>query len=242
MDMKSALVLLSGGQDSTTCLAWAVDRFDPIHTISFNYGQRHQAELSAALRISERAGRGSHREIDLRPLFGQVTKSDLIGVGGQADIAAKSDYDENLPASFVPGRNIFFLTTAGTIAAREGIGNIVTGVCQTDYSGYPDCRAGFVKAMNTTLIQGLDKGLEIHTPMMWLTKAETVYLMRDLGHISWLQDSHTCYEGTFPPCRVCSACVLRAKGFQEADTHDPLIMRAIAEGSLPHDANSFGLA
>jgi 7-cyano-7-deazaguanine synthase len=134
---------------------------------------------------------------------------------------------ENLPASFVPGRNILFLTVAAAYAYERGIDNIVTGVCQTDYSGYPDCRDTTIKAVQVALSLGLEKDIVIHTPLMWLTKAETVKLAMDLkGCWKALSYSHTCYEGLFPPCGQCSACKIRAKGFKEAGVVDPLIERA----------------
>lgn len=235
MDMNSAVILLSGGQDSTTCLAWALKKFKRIHTISFNYGQRHVAELVAAAQVSDIAGSNSHTEIQLTHLFDQVTKSRLMEK--DSDIAEKSEFDDSLPASFVPYRNVFFLTAAAAHAYFLGIGNLVTGICQTDYSGYPDCRNEFAKAMNTALTLASAKPLEIHTPLMWMTKAETVDFMLALNHLDWLAHSMTCYEGTYPPCMTCPACELRIKGFAEAGVVDPLVARATEDGLMDPSRN-----
>jgi 7-cyano-7-deazaguanine synthase len=234
-----ALVLLSGGQDSTTCCAWARERYGTLHTISFYYGQRHRVELEWAARISELAGAASHHVVDYAQLFAQVTRSPLMEA--DAELAAPSALDPSLPASFVPYRNVFFLTAAAAHAYFLEVRDLVIGICQTDYSGYPDCRNEFAKAINTALTLASGRPLEIHTPLMWLTKAESVHLMGELGRLDWLRWSHTCYEGRFPPCGACPACKLRAKGFAEAGVPDPLVERAIAEGLLPPDADPYGL-
>ncbi len=221
MKGKSALVLLSGGQDSATCLAWAKKNFAEVHTISFDYGQRHIKELTCAQDLSIRTEAKSHTFVDVKHLFQQVTKSRLMEKSSALD--EKSEFDESLPASFVPYRNVFFMTSAAATAYFMGIKDLICGVCQTDYSGYPDCRNEFVKSMNTSLSLASQRPLEIHTPLMWLTKAETVLMMKELGHLNWYRYTLTCYEGTFPPCRECPACQLRAKGFQEAGIEDPLL-------------------
>lgn len=236
MDMKSAVVLLSGGQDSTTCLAWALENFEAVHAVSFYYGQRHRREINAACDIAAEAGVAHHHVLDLSRLFDQVAKSALLERG--TDIGAQSHHDPGLPASFVPYRNVYFITTAAAYAYQHGIGNLVAGICQTDYSGYPDCRNEFAKAINTALTLASAQPLEIHTPLMWMTKAETVEMIHDMGCESLLRWSHTCYEGAVPPCLQCPACVLRAKGFTEAGVPDPLLVRMIEEGKLPSTANS----
>jgi len=242
MDMQSAVVLLSGGQASTTCLAWATKKFESLHTVSFFYGQRHRCELEFAVELSKKAEALSHKVIDLSDLFAQVTKSRLMEK--DSAIADKSQDDPVLPASFVPFRNVFFLTVAAAHAYFLKAGNLVTGICQTDYSGYPDCRNEFAKAINLVLTLAVAKPLEVHTPLMWMTKADTVKLMMvmesaDLQCWDWLARTHTCYEGQFPPCGQCSACVLRANGFREAGYGDPLVQRAIYEMKLLPDCDRF---
>lgn len=240
MDMQSAVVLLSGGQDSTTCLAWAIKRFKTVHAILFYYGQRHKVELEAASTIflaTREMGVESHHVINMEDLFGQVTHSRLLEK--DSPIEEPSEHDSTLPASFVHYRNVFFLTVAAAHAYFLDVGNLVIGICQTDFSGYPDCRNEFTKAMNTALTLASAKPLDVHTPLMWLTKAETVKMMAELGELELLAHSHTCYEGAYPPCGECPACVLRAKGFAEAGVYDPLIQRAVNEGKLSHNADPY---
>ncbi len=217
---EKVLIVLSGGQDSTTCLAWAVKNFGSlIYSISFNYGQRHQIELSCAIKLASLAN-SNHYEINL-DFFPQLSPSALIGSEG--NISLKHSIDKTLPASFVPGRNYFFLGAAACKAYSLGIHHIVTGVCQTDYSGYPDCRDNSIKSVQAALSSCLQYDLIIHTPLMWMTKAETILLMIDLGKLDWYKHTHTCYEGKRPPCGICPACKLRAKGFKEAGIKDPLL-------------------
>lgn len=212
--MSEAVVLLSGGQDSTTCLYWAMVNFDAVQAISFDYGQRHAAELEAAERIAREAG---------------VTRTVLpvpaLKVASETSLVAGTPIGEGengLPSTFLPGRNIVFLAHAAGFAAERGIGDIVTGICQTDYSGYPDCREQFRASMELAVSAGTDRTLRIHAPLMWLTKAETVKLARRLpGCWDALALSHTCYNGARPPCGECPACHIRAKGFTEAGERDP---------------------
>ena len=222
--MGKVIVLLSGGQDSTTCLYWAKAMFDEVEAITIAYGQRHAVEIDAAVRIAASAG-VSHRVIDV-PSIGGVGGSDLTKTGtairesgGFADRAMP----QGLPTSFVPGRNAMFLTVAASFAVVRGVRDIVTGVCQTDYSGYPDCREEFVQAMASALTLAMPSGsgpLRIHTPLMHMTKAETVRMaMRLPGCWDALAHSVTCYNGS--ACGVCPACVLRAKGFADAGKDDP---------------------
>jgi len=221
-----AIVLFSGGQDSTTCLAWALRRFARVRTLSFDYGQRHRVELRAAAALAERAGVYEHR---------QLTVSSLAELGGNAlnDAGAidARDLDTGLPSTFVPGRNLLFLTLAAAWGYQLGVRDLVTGVCQTDYSGYPDCREDTMHAVAESLRLGMDAPLHIHTPLMHLSKAESIELARREGGWELLAYSHSCYAGAVPPCGACPACELRAKGFAEAGMADPLLERLRAEGA-----------
>lgn len=216
-----ALVLLSGGQDSTTCLYWALQRFGTgkVSALSFDYGQRHAMELECAGQIAAGAG-VPHLTLPINTfaaLGGTALTSPAIGIGAEPDI------ETGLPNTFVPGRNIIFITCAAAYAYQRGLGHLVAGVAQTDYSGYPDCREATIKALEETIRLGMEYELEIHTPLMHLSKKETVELARDLGALPAMALTHTCYEGQRPPCGKCPACVLRAKGFAEAGVPDPLV-------------------
>ncbi len=216
-----ALVVLSGGQDSTTCLYWAIDRFglDAVSTITFDYGQRHRIELECAQRVAEFAG----VENVILPI------DTFAALGGDAltdpdiDVEQDVDAETGLPNTFVPGRNLVFLTFAAAYAWQRDIGHLVTGVAQTDYSGYPDCREGTITALQHSLRLGMESEITIHTPLMHLSKRETVELARDLDALPAMAHTHTCYNGQRPPCGECPACELRAKGFAEAGIEDPLL-------------------
>lgn len=212
---SKALILFSGGQDSTTCLAWALKNFDKIYAITFDYGQVHKIELKSAQKIAKITK--TPLLIYKTDIFKQFTKSALTDKNLPIKIPKNK-----LPSTFVPGRNQVFLTIAAIYAKQLGIQNILTGVCQTDYSGYPDCRDDFIKSLEKTLNLAMEENFKIHTPLMWLTKAETVKLMADLGQLELLKYSHTCYKGSRPACGKCPACKLRLKGFQEAGMKDPL--------------------
>jgi len=214
--MSTALVLFSGGQDSTTCLAWALNRFDRVFALTFDYGQRHKIEIEQAKKIAKIVG-VEHAVLNI-DLFSKLSKNALTHDEVEIDAGSESQ----LPSTFVPGRNLIFLSVAAMKAYQLGISNIVTGVCQTDYSGYPDCRDEFVKSMEHTASLAMDKEFRIHTPLMFMTKAETVTMIQDLGRLDWLKESHTCYEGLRPACGKCPACLLRLKGFQEVNIQDPL--------------------
>ncbi len=218
---EKALVLLSGGQDSTTSLYWAIDRFGSAATsaLSFDYGQRHRIELKCARKIAAAAG----VDHDCLPI-------DTFGaLGGDAltdsNVEVKSDLDEDsgLPNTFVPGRNLIFLTFAAAYAYQRNIRHLVTGVAQTDYSGYPDCRQTTIDALQQAIRLGMEHEIEIHTPLMQLSKKETVEMARDLGALEAMGLTHTCYNGERPPCGHCPACKLRARGFAEAGIEDPLL-------------------
>jgi len=221
--MAGAVCLTSGGQDSTTCLFWAKPRFDPILALAFDYGQRHRIELEAAQVVCDLAG------IPLTVLPLMILR-DLGGsalIGSSDPIQASAGRD-GLPNTFVPGRNLLFLTVAAAFAYQRDIHDLIIGACETDYSGYPDCREQTMRALETTLHLGMDYAVQIHTPLMHLTKAQTVFLAQDVGAMGALRYSHTCYEGRFPPCGVCPACQLRACGFTEAGVVDPLLQRTAA--------------
>ena len=220
-DNSRALVVLSGGQDSTTCLYWAIDRFGAanVDTLTFDYGQRHRIELDCAQRVAAHAGvPNTIMPIDTFAALGgdALTDSDI-------DVQSEVDTSDGLPNTFVPGRNLVFLTFAAAFAYQRGIGNVVTGVAQTDYSGYPDCREGTITSLQHTIRLGMEFDVSLHTPLMHLSKKETVELARDLGALPAMALTHTCYNGKRPPCGECPACVLRARGFEEAGVDDPLL-------------------
>lgn len=216
---EQALVVLSGGQDSTTCLYWALAEFGPesVAALTFDYGQRHRIELDCAARVAAFAGVPHHvLPIDTFAALGGDALTDS-GIGVEAPP------DEGLPNTFVPGRNLVFLTFAAAFAYRRGIRHLVTGVAQTDYSGYPDCRAETIAVLQQAIRLGMESDVVIHTPLMHLTKRETVELARELGGLPAMTLTHTCYNGERPPCGHCAACELRAKGFAEAGIPDPLL-------------------
>lgn len=221
MNVK-ALVVLSGGQDSTTCLYWAIDRFgrENVSTITFDYGQRHSIELTSAAEIADFAGVPNViLPIDTFAALGgdALTATDI-------DVESALDEETGLPNTFVPGRNLIFLTFAAAFAYQRNIAHLVTGVAQTDYSGYPDCREETMKSLQTAIQQGMESEVHIHTPLMHLSKKETVELAQELGALPAMALTHTCYNGERPPCGHCAACELRAKGFEEAGVMDPLLL------------------
>jgi 7-cyano-7-deazaguanine synthase len=218
-----ALVLLSGGQDSTTCLYWAKLKFDKIHALHIRYGQRHHIETKSAYKIAHLAG-ADYTLIDIGQFFREIGDSALVAQAG-----AIGDYhrsSDQLPASFVPGRNIILLTVTAALAYKMDIRHLVGGMCETDYSGYPDCRRETIDSITSTLNLGMDYNFIIHTPLMYLTKKLSVKMAQQLeGCMEAMGWSHTCYEGRVPPCGKCPACELRAKGFEEAGVPDPLLER-----------------
>ncbi|MCU7834163.1 MAG: 7-cyano-7-deazaguanine synthase QueC [gamma proteobacterium symbiont of Taylorina sp.] len=219
--MSKALVVLSGGQDSTTCLYWAINEFghENVSSLSFDYGQRHKIELESAKKVAEIAA-VVHEILPIN------TFSALGGNALTDDI--KIEMEENrghLPNTFVPGRNLIFLTFAAAYAYTHAIENLVIGVAQTDYSGYPDCREGTLNSLEQTLRLGMESSVTIHSPLMNLNKADIVELAVKLGAMDAMAYTHTCYNGQQPPCQKCQACLLRAKGFSEANIADPLIER-----------------
>ena len=227
---EAALILFSGGQDSTACLAWALARYQRVETVGFDYGQRHAVELTA-------------RQTVLRHLAAQFPTwaerlgpdhmLDLKGFGAVAESALTADRAiemtaKGLPSTFVPGRNLAFFVHAAALADRRGLNVLVGGMCETDFSGYPDCRRDTLEAMQTALNLGMAQDFRIETPLMWLTKAQTWGLAQALGGAALveitLEDTHTCYlgeRGVRQPwgygCGTCPACDLRARGFAEWD-------------------------
>lgn len=225
--MSRAIVLLSGGQDSATCLFWARTVYDEVEAISFRYGQRHAAELEAGARIADLAG--VKRTVFDLGVLSQLGDSALVNAGEAIKVAGgrgDAQVAGGLPTSFVPGRNLLMLSVAGAYAVKVGARDVVAGVCQADYSGYPDCRRAFVDSLEATLALAMpsESGpFRIVTPLMHLTKAETVRLARRLGADCWRALGHTitCYEGRRPGCGECPACAVRARGFEEAGEIDP---------------------
>lgn len=219
-DHDKALVVLSGGQDSTTCLYWALDQFGQgnVSAITFDYGQRHRIELDCAKRIAKAATvPWALLPIDTFAALGGTALTD-----DEIAVETGNDIDTGLPNTFVPGRNLIFLTFAAAWAWQRKIGNIVTGVAQTDYSGYPDCREATIAALETALALGMESDIRLHAPLMHRTKKQTVELAQSVGGIEAMALTHTCYNGERPPCGRCPACELRARGFEEAGIADPL--------------------
>ena len=225
-DPRKALVLFSGGQDSTVCLAWALQRFAQVETIGFSYGQRHEIELTCRQKVREELraqfpkwGKrlGEDHVLDLA-LLGQISETALTA---QREIEMNED---GLPNTFVPGRNLLFLTFAGTVAYRRGLNALVGGMCETDFSGYPDCRDNTLKALQVAISLGLDTPMTIETPLMWFDKAQTWSLTERLGGEALIdlvaEHTHTCYVGDRSRrhewgygCGLCPACDLRRAGY-----------------------------
>ncbi|MBT8086722.1 MAG: 7-cyano-7-deazaguanine synthase QueC [Gammaproteobacteria bacterium] len=221
MSAPRALVVLSGGQDSTTCLFWAIKRFGAgnVTSITFDYGQRHRIELECAARVAEHAGVPNVcLPIDTFAALGGNALTDAA-----IDVQQETGADGDLPNTFVPGRNLIFLTFAAAYAYPRAIWHLVTGVAQTDYSGYPDCRETTIEALQEALNLGMEADFRIHAPLMHLSKKQTVELARDNGALPAMALTHTCYNGQRPPCGDCPACELRARGFREAGIVDPLL-------------------
>ncbi|QYJ87770.1 7-cyano-7-deazaguanine synthase QueC [Shewanella mesophila] len=211
--MSKAVVVFSGGQDSTTCLIQALSQYDEVHAITFDYGQRHREEIAIAQSLGKQLGVASHKVLDVT-----VLNELAISALTRDAIAVSNELMENgLPNTFVPGRNILFLTLAGIYAYQIGADTVITGVCETDFSGYPDCRDQFIKAMQSALEQGMDRQLTIKTPLMWLNKAETWALADKYHSLTLVRDQTlTCYNGIVGAgCGTCPACILRSKGLQE---------------------------
>ena len=222
----SALVLFSGGQDSTTCLAWALSRYARVETVAFDYGQRHRIELDARLNVL-RAIRADFPQWAAKLGEDHLLDASVLGAVSETALTRETAIAmqaNGLPNTFVPGRNLLFMTLAAALAYRRGVQVLVTGVCETDYSGYPDCRDDTMKAMQVALSLGMDTRFLIETPLMWIDKAATWHLAHTLGGAPLVEliveHSHTCYLGERSQrhawgygCGQCPACQLRAQGF-----------------------------
>ena len=209
---EPALVVLSGGQDSTTCLFWAQRHFAAVHALSFTYGQKHVLEVELARALAAKAG-ATFEAMDL-PLVGQLGRNALTDTSIAMDETKPAG---GPPNTFVPGRNLFFLSVAAVYARERGIRHLVTGVSQTDYSGYPDCRDNFVKSLNVTLNLAMESQFVIHTPLMWLDKCQTWALADELGVLDVVRrETLTCYNGIpGDGCGHCPACQLRREGLEK---------------------------
>lgn len=224
----SALVLFSGGQDSTTCLAWALSRYEKVETIGFDYGQRHAIELSVRPTLLQKMRAMS---ADWNSKLGDDHMIDLSLLARISDTALTQNVEitmqaNGLPNTFVPGRNLLFMTVAATVAYRRGLDVLVGGMCETDFSGYPDCRDDTMKALQVTLNLGMATNLKVETPLMWIDKAATWKMARALGGNALVDliraDTHTCYLGERGAlhawgygCGTCPACALRARGYEQ---------------------------
>ncbi len=223
---RKALVLFSGGQDSTTCLAWALGRYSHVETIGYHYGQRHAVELDCRQLVRDRI---KAQFPDWAVRLGADHMLDLALLGQISDTALTEDQEiafnaSGLPSTFVPGRNLLFFTLASAIAYRRGLAALVGGMCETDYSGYPDCRDNTLKALQVAMSLGLDTPMVVETPLMWMTKAQTWQLARELGGAALVElirtETHTCYLGDRTRlhdwgygCGQCPACELRRNGY-----------------------------
>ncbi|MBO7418299.1 MAG: 7-cyano-7-deazaguanine synthase QueC [Bacteroidaceae bacterium] len=209
---EKVLVVFSGGQDSTTCLFWAKREFKEVHAVSYRYGQKHEIEVELARKIAEKAG--VPFEVMNIPLVGQLGHNSLTDSSMVMDQEVP---EKGLPNTFVPGRNMFFLSIAAVYARERGIRHLVTGVSQTDYSGYPDCRDAFVKSLNVTLNLAMDYQFVIHTPLMWIDKAQTWELSDKLGVLDIVRnETLTCYNGIQGDgCGHCPSCKLRNEGLRK---------------------------
>lgn len=209
MKNEKAVVVFSGGQDSTTCLFWAMKNFKEVATVTFDYGQRHSDEIECARRIAEELG-VSFKVLDMQ-LINQLSANALT-----RDDIEVVEKDGELPSTFVPGRNHLFLSFAAVYADAIGARHLITGVSETDFSGYPDCRDNFIKSLNVTLNLAMDGQFVIHTPLMWLDKSEVWALADELGALEFVQEKTlTCYNGVpSSGCGECPACVLRNEGLE----------------------------
>jgi 7-cyano-7-deazaguanine synthase len=205
---KKAVVVFSGGQDSTTCLFWALKEFDEVIAVTFDYNQKHRKEIDCATDIAKELG-VEHHILDMA-LLNQLAPNALT----RDDIEIKVDENGGLPSTFVEGRNMLFLTFAGVLAKVKGAKHIVTGVCETDFSGYPDCRDVFIKSLNVTLNLAMDYNFVVHTPLMWIDKAETWKMADSFGKLNYIREKTlTCYNGVIGDgCGTCPACNLRKNG------------------------------
>jgi len=209
LNNNKALVVFSGGQDSTTCLFWAMERYSDVEVVTFNYGQRHALEIDVAKQIANEQSI-KHHILDMS-LLTQLSPNALTS----HDVAIT--HDNNVPNTFVPARNLLFMSFAAALAYQIEAKHIITGVCETDFSGYPDCRDNFIKSLNVTINLSMDVNFEIHTPLMWLNKKETWALADALGKLDYVRNKTlTCYEGIpADGCGECPSCILRNKGLKD---------------------------
>lgn len=207
---NNAVVVFSGGQDSTTCLFWALERFDKVIAVTFDYGQRHKLEIECAKEIANELG-VEHHVLDMA-LLNQLAPNSLT----RDDIPVEAGEDGEVPNSFVEGRNLLFFSFAAVLAKVKGCDHIVTGVSQTDFSGYPDCRDNFVKSLNVTLNLAMDHQFEMHTPLMWIDKADVWELSDKLGKFDYIREKTlTCYNGIpGSGCGECPSCILRQEALE----------------------------
>lgn len=212
MNNQAALVVFSGGQDSTTCLYWAKKHFKEVYALSFVYGQKHVKEVELAREIARKAE--VHFDVMDVSFIGRLGSNSLTDTSIHMD---EEKPDGSFPNTFVPGRNLFFLSIAAVYARERGIAHMVTGVSQTDFSGYPDCRDSFIKSLNVTLNLAMDEQFVIHTPLMWIDKAQTWALADELGVLDIVRrDTLTCYNGVQGDgCGHCPACKLRREGLEK---------------------------
>src|SRR5471030_801163 len=217
--MKRAVVVFSGGQDSTTCLIQALTQYDEVHCITFDYGQRHRAEIDIARKLSVELGAKAHKVLDVG-LLNELAVSSLTRDNIPVPVLGETE-DNGLPSTFVPGRNILFLTLAAIYAYQIQAETVITGVCETDFSGYPDCRDEFVKALNQAVSLGMARDIKFVTPLMWLNKAETWALADYYHQLDKVRyETLTCYNGIKGEgCGECAACHLRARGLAEYLQH-----------------------
>ncbi|MBF0748541.1 7-cyano-7-deazaguanine synthase QueC [Mammaliicoccus lentus] len=205
-----ALVVFSGGQDSTTCMFYAKENFKEVELVTFQYGQRHDLEIEVAENITKEQGL-KHHILDMS-LLSQLSPNALTDHNMEIE-----NNEDGIPNTFVPARNLLFLSFAGALAYQIGAKHIITGVCETDFSGYPDCRDSFIKSMNLSLNLSMDKDFVIHTPLMWLNKQETWALSDELGALDYVRErTLTCYNGVIADgCGECPACILRNQGLSQ---------------------------
>ena len=205
-----ALVVFSGGQDSTTCMFYAKENFKEVELVTFQYGQRHDLEIEVAENIAKEQGL-KHHILDMS-LLSQLSTNALTDHNMEIE-----NNEDGIPNTFVPARNLLFLSFAGALAYQIGAKHIITGVCETDFSGYPDCRDSFIKSMNLSLNLSMDKDFVIHTPLMWLNKQETWALSDELGALDYVRErTLTCYNGVIADgCGECPACILRNQGLSQ---------------------------
>ena len=253
---NAAMVVLSGGQDSTTCLGWALENFKRVHCVTFDYGQRHRIELEAASKVVGHFVRMTQRVIPHEIVkVGDIMRSASPLTNPHAELEQYSNHDEmeaiigdRVEKTFVPMRNAVFLMLAANRAVAFDCGNLVTGVCQADNANYPDCRATFIDSAEVTINRalgledpsGVERGhFEIHAPLMNMSKATSIILARHLMHtyeaLAW---THTAYDGKYPPVGHDHASILRAHGFEQAGVPDPLVLRAVSEGLMPLPATT----